>query len=137
MGWNVWLMCDYGFPATPQNVRHYIKCYLDTKNRTVEQFKDNLLEMEYMFYFLKRHKDYTKRLTSNIKRARAAVDEKVLREYVEHLEKELEGIPPSNVWNFDETCLVNDPGRLKCIMKRGTHYPERVMNHTKARVSMF
>ena len=35
----VQLMCDYGFPATPQDVRHYIKCYLDTKNRTVEQFK--------------------------------------------------------------------------------------------------
>ena len=50
------------------------------------------------------------------------MDEKVHCEYVEHLEKELEGIPPSNVWNFDETCLVNDPGRLKCIMKRGTHY---------------
>ena len=66
-----------------------------------------------MFHFLKRHKSYTKRLTSNIKRARAAMDEKIFREYVEHLENELEGIPPSNVWNFDETCLVNDSGRLK------------------------
>ena len=28
------LMCDYGFPATPQDVRHYIKCYLDTKNNS-------------------------------------------------------------------------------------------------------
>ena len=90
-----------------------------------------------MFYLLKRHKDYAKSLiSSNIKHAGAAVDEKVLHEYVEHLEKELEGIPPSNIWNFDETCLVNDPGRLKCIMKRGTCYPERVMNYTKAGVSI-
>ena len=89
-----------------------------------------------MFYLLKRHKDYKNRLTSNIKRARAAEDEKVLCEYVEHLGKELEGIPPSNVWNFGETCLVNDPGRLKCIMKRGTRFPERVMNHTKAGISI-
>ena len=88
-----------------------------------------------MFYLLKRHKDYAKSLiSSNIKHAGAAVDEKVLHEYVEHLEKKLEGIPPSNIWNFDETCLVNDPGRLKCIMKRGTRYPERVMNHTKVAV---
>ena len=107
-----------------------------TLKTTVEQFKDNLPGMEYMFYILKRHKDYTKKLTSNIKHGRAAVDEKVLGKYVEHLEKELKGIPPSNLWNFDETCLVNDPGRLKCIMKRGTHYPERVMNHTKAEVSI-
>ena len=104
-------MCDYGFPATPQDVRHYIKCYLDTKNRTAEQFKDNLPGAEYMFYLLKCHKDYAKRLTSNIRHAGAAVDEKVVREYIDHLEKELEGIPPSYVWNFDETCLINDPGR--------------------------
>ena len=64
------------------------------------------------------------------------MDEKLLREYVKYLEKELEGIPPSNVWNFNETCLDNDPGRLKCIMKRGNHYPERVVNHTKAGVSI-
>ena len=132
---HVQLMCDYGFSATPQDVKHYIKCYLDTKNRTVEQFKDNLPGTEYMFYLLKRHKDYTNRLTS-IKRSRTAVDEKVLREYVEHLEKELEGIPPSNIWSFDETCLANDPERLKCIMKRGTRYPERIMNHTKAGISI-
>ena len=87
-------MCDYGFTATPQDVRHYIKCYLDTKSRTVEEFKDNLPVMEYIFYLLKRHKDYINRLISNIKCARAAVDEKVLREYFEHLEKELQGIPP-------------------------------------------
>ena len=105
-----------------------------TLKTTVEQFKDNLPGTEYMFYILKRHKDYTKKLTSNIKHGRAAVDEKVLGKYVEHLEKELKGIPPSNLWNFDETCLVNDPGRLKCIMKRGTRYPERVMNHTKVAV---
>ena len=73
-------MCDYGFPATPQDVRHYIKCYLNTKNRTAEQFKDNLPLTEYMFYLLKRHKDY--RLTSNIKHTRAAADEKVLHQHV-------------------------------------------------------
>ena len=28
------LMCDYGFPVMPQDVRHYIKCYLDTKNNS-------------------------------------------------------------------------------------------------------
>ena len=43
----VQLKCDYGFPATPQDVRHYIKCYLDTKNRAVEQFKDSLPGTEY------------------------------------------------------------------------------------------
>ena len=47
----VQLVCDYGFPATPQVVRYYIKCYLDTKNRTVEQFKDNFQEQNTFFTF--------------------------------------------------------------------------------------
>lgn len=132
----VQLLCNYGFPATTLDVQHYIQAYLNTKNRVIPQFQNNLPGKEYMWYFLKRHKDYTKRLTSNIKRARAAVDERILREFHENLEKEVTGVPPENIWNFDETALVNDPGRTKCIMKRGTRYPERVINNTKAGVSV-
>ena len=65
----VQLLCDYGFPATPQDVRHLIKSYLDTKNRTMLQFNDNLPSSNYMSYFLGRHKDFTKRLMPNVKRA--------------------------------------------------------------------
>ena len=56
----VQLLCDYGFPATPQDVRHLIKSYLDTKNRTLLQFNDNLPSSDYMSYFLERHKNFTK-----------------------------------------------------------------------------
>ena len=48
----------------------------------------------------------------------------------------LEGVPPSNIWNFDETCLESDPGRLQCIMKRETYYLKQMMNHAKAGVSI-
>ena len=64
------------------------------------------------------------------------MDERILREFHENLEKEVTGVPPENIWNFDERALVNDPGRTKCIMKRGTRYPERVINNTKAGVSV-
>ena len=132
----VQVLCNYGFPATTDDVCHYIQTYLNTKNRTVPEFKNNYPGPDFMFYFMKRHADFTKRLVSNIKRAQAAVDRETLQGYIEHLEKELEGVPPSNIWNYDETCLVNDPGRVKCIVKRGTGYPERVINHTKAGVSI-
>ena len=132
----VQLLCDYGFHATPQDVRYLIKNYLDTKSRTVLQFNDNLPSSDYMSYFLERHKDFTKRLTSNVKRERAEVDESVLREYVDNLTSELEEIPPSNIWNFDETCLVNVSGKLQYIVKRETRYPERAVNYSKVGVSI-
>ena len=129
-------LCDYGFPATTEDVCYFIKCYLDTKNRVVKQFKNNMPGSEFMFYFLRRHKAFSTRLTSNIKRARAAVSAEIIKEFHEQLTKELQNVPASNIWNYDETSLVNDPGRQKCVMKRGTRYPERVINHTKAGVSL-
>ncbi|XP_075990155.1 uncharacterized protein LOC142985794 [Anticarsia gemmatalis] len=41
-----------------------------------------------------------------------------------------------NIVSYDETNLTDDPGRKKIIAKRGTKYPERVMNHSKASVSI-
>ena len=38
----VQVLCDYGFPATEEDVRHYIKGYLDMKMRVVTQFRNNL-----------------------------------------------------------------------------------------------
>jgi hypothetical protein len=34
------------------------------------------------------------------------------------VEKELEGVPPENIWNYDETNLMDDPGAKKAIFKR-------------------
>ena len=73
---------------------------------------------------------------ANIKRSRAAVDENVLQQYHDNLSMELDGVPPSNIWNYDDTCLVNNPSAKTCIMKRGTRYPEQVVNYTKNSVSI-
>ena len=48
----------------------------------------------------------------------------------------IEEVPPSNILNYDETNFSDDPGRKKLIFKRGVKYPERIMNATKANVSV-
>jgi len=50
--------------------------------------------------------------------------------------KSIEGVPPENLLNFDETNLSDDPGRKKVLMKKGTKYPERIMSHSKSAVSI-
>ena len=153
------LLCDYGFSTTTQDLHYFIKAYLDMKNRSAAQFQKNLPGSEYMLYFLRGHKEFTKRPVANIKRSRAVVDKNVLQQYQvftkrpvanikrsravvdknvlqqyhDNLSKELDGVPPSNIRNYDETCLVNDLGANKCIMKRDMRYPKRVVNYTKKR----
>lgn len=60
----------------------------------------------------------------------------MLNEYFDNLRTTLDGIPPSNIMNYDETNLADDPGRPKVITKRGCKYPERVMNSSKSSVSL-
>jgi len=50
---------------------------------------------------------------------------------LEHLTTELDGVPASNVLNYDETNLTDNPGNKLVITKHGCKYPERMLNSTK------
>ena len=101
------------------------------------RFKNNTPGQDFVYGFLKRHKSQLKfRPSTKIKRSRAAVSRTVVKQYFDHLEKELEGVPPSNIVNYDETNLTDDPGRKKVIVKRGCKYPDRVINSSKVSTSI-
>ena len=48
----------------------------------------------------------------------------------------LNGVPPENIINYDETNLTDDPGWKKCIFKQRVKYSEFVMNQTKSSTSI-
>jgi hypothetical protein len=101
-----------------------VKDYLD-KNR-VTRFKDNRPGRMWVKGFLARHKErVTIKKPKNIRRSRAAVSPDDIREYHNNLTRELEGIPPSNIFNCDESCLQDDPSAHKCIFSKGVRYPEQ------------
>lgn len=56
--------------------------------------------------------------------------------FYQNLQHSLETIPPSNVLNFDETNLSDEPGSKKAIFERGTKHPERVIKSTKTSISI-
>ena len=92
---------------------------------------------DFVYSFLNRHKsELSSRLCQNIKRARVSITPDTINEYFDRLESELKDIPPSNIVNYDETNLYDDPGRAKVITRRGCKYPERIMNSTKASTSV-
>ena len=131
------ICADWGYPLDSLDFRYFIKNYLDKIGRTVLKFKDNLPGPDFLASFLKRHKDQiTQRNCQNIKRNRAAVSPESIKDYFKELESSLTGIDPKHLINYDETNLCDDPGRKKILTKRGTKYPERVMNHSKASVSI-
>jgi len=91
------IMSEYGFPLDTFDLRMCVKSYADRKGMKIRQFKQNLPGLEWTRLFLKRHKSLTVRLSSNIKRRRAAVGEATINAYFDNLSKELEDVEPDNV----------------------------------------
>lgn len=129
-------LCDFGFPLEELDFRFIVKCYLDKQGKRVNIFKDNMPGPDWAKSFLKRRSELSVRFANNIKRARAAIDEQTITEYINNLSEVTNDVPPENIYNYDETCMSDDPGRIKIICRRGTKYPERVINSSKSNISV-
>ena len=115
--------CGYSRPSIHRQV------LLDHCRKNEVRFKNNYPGKDWAEGFMKRHKAVlTQRTVKNISHSRAPTDEEVVNNCFANLEQELSRIPPTNIYNYDETNLVNDPGAWKIITKRGTKYPERIQN---------
>lgn len=128
---------DYGMAFTTDELRLFVKHYLDKKGRHVACFKDNLPGSDWCSAFLKRHRGIiTNRHCQNISRKRAAISENIVGEYFQRLKTTLAGVPPGNIINYDETNLTDDPKTKKMIFRRGAKHAERIMDTTKTSTSI-
>ncbi|KAL0818779.1 hypothetical protein ABMA28_008106 [Loxostege sticticalis] len=115
------------------DLRYIIKMYLDKLGVTNKRFKNNMPEPDFVQCFLNH---LAGALPCLQKRSRAAVSPETITSFFEELEKSLVEVPVTNIINYDETNLADDPGRRKILTKKGTKYPERIMNHSKSNVSI-
>lgn len=127
----------WGFPFTALDIRYLVKGYLDLRGKREKRFRNNFPGYEWSRSFLKRNRgEITVKFCENIKRSRAAVLKQTVSSFYDHFKKTCENVPPSNIVNYDETNLCDDPGRRKLIVKRGVKHPERVINSSKVAISI-
>ena len=107
-------LCNWGFPVDMLDLRMLVAGYLVKQNRVVRKFKNNIPGDEWARSFMKRW-ELSHRLVSAIKRKRAKITREQLEEYFSNLEKELRDVPASNIWNYDETNLCDDPGKKSML----------------------
>lgn len=132
------LVCaDWGFPMNMFELRMIIRSYLNFAKKKISQFANNLPGPDFALSFLNRNRDkFRLRTVSNYSRKRASLSSTVINEYFDHLEHTLSGVPPENIFNYDETNLSDNPGKKKALVRRGSKYPQRVMNETKSAISI-
>ena len=129
-------LSDYGFPLDTFDLRCLVKSFIDKKGYNEPRFKENFPGKEWTKSFLKRNKALCLRFSANIKKKRAAISEDTINEFFDNLTSELKDLDPSNIWTYDETSLTDDPGKKKIVCRRGCKYPERIINTSKAALSL-
>lgn len=128
---------EFGSPLTAFDLRILVKMYLNKAGKTIRQFDANMPGIDWVAKFLERHNDrLSQRSCQNIKRCRAEKTLDEIQDYFANLERSIQNVPPCNILNYDETNLSDDPGSRKSIFRRGMKYPERVMNTSKASISI-
>ena len=75
-------------------------------------------------------------MCQNISRKRASVSVEDVEKFFNNLSESLEGVPPENIVNYDETNLTDDPKSKTMLFRKGIKHPERVMNSSKSSVSL-
>lgn len=126
----------FRMPFSERRLQDFVEQYLNRKGVKNPSFKDNRPGKDWCASFLKRHERLSKRNCENIKRCRAEVGPEIISEYFRHLKNTLEGVPPSNILNYDETNLTDDPGKEKVFVCRGTKHASRIMDTSKSSTSL-
>ena len=122
----------YGFDAL--DFKLLVRDYLNSVNKTVPQFKNNLPGTDFACSFMQRNNMVVRR-ASNIKRARSAVSRDDIQNFFDRL-SDVGDIPAENIFNYDETAISDDPGVKRVMVSRGTRRVEVVKEHSKANISI-
>ena len=111
-------LTDWKVPFDRISVHCLVKVYLDKKGDAVSYFRQNMPGNDWLRGFIKRH-NLTKRITDNVKAVRDEVNHEIINSYFDNLEQCLNDVPPSNIYNYDETNISDDPGAKLVITRRG------------------
>lgn len=110
---------------------------LTQQGKTVAAFHNNIPGSDWGYSFLKQNAaEITQCHCQNMKHGRAEVSAKTISVYFNNLEESLLNVEPQALINYDETNLSDEPGKKRCIFKRGTKYLERIRNHSKGSTSI-
>ena len=94
------------------------------------RFPNNLPGPDFVFGFMKRHRELTIGSASLLRRTKAASPQ-IVNEFFDRFEKVAARVPPENIFHYNETNLRDDPGVKKAIFQRGVKYTEQVRDSKK------
>lgn len=122
---------QWGFPLKPIDIRRITQQYLNKRGLNEKRFSNNMPGEGWFNGLMKRHPQLTIKLAENTKRVRAAITYEVVEDYFRNVAEIIKDVPGKNIVNYDETNFVDDPGRVKVVMKKGSKHAYRALDSSK------
>lgn len=115
------LCAEFQYPMRKRDVQKLVQEYVLANDVNV-RWDEGKPGKDWVRNFTKRwaHRVKVKRPT-NIKRSRGKVSPEILRKFFSYLAPNVEGVPATHFFNYDETNLKDDPGKL--------YLPTYLLNH--------
>lgn len=127
---------NFGYPMTERDLALFVQGFLNRKGVNISKFHNNMPGPDWRELFLKRNPELSIRMSENMKRSRAEVTMATLDRYFAELHQSIEGCPPENIINYDESNLTDDPGKQRVIVRRGVKHARRKIDFSKSSTSI-
>lgn len=127
---------NFGYPMTERDLALFVQGFLNRKGINIARFHNNMPGPDWRESFLKRNPELSVRMSENMKRSRAEVTLATLSGYFAELHRSMEGCPPENIINYDESNLTDDPGKQRVIVRRGVKHARRKIDFSKSSTSI-
>jgi transposase-like protein len=107
------LCAEFKYPMRKRDLQKLVQSYVQ-ENSVLVRWVDGKPGKDWIRNFQKRwkHRVVVKKPT-NIKRSRAQISPKIIRDFFSHLEVTLQGVEPAHFFNYDESNVKDDPGRYR------------------------
>lgn len=134
---NVAVLGEFGLAFDINDLHKFVKDHLDWQHSPIAQVADNRLGKDWVYGFLERHSDiFSRKLFQKITHRCAATTEETVKQYSDNRRENLEGVPPSNIINYETTNNIDEPKSKGMIFKRGLKHAEQIINTAKATTSI-
>ena len=102
-----------------------------------ENSKDKITQFKMGRYFEKRHTDLTRRNCENKKRCKAEVTPETINSYFDKLQQMIQDALHANIINYDETNIIDDPGRKRFLSGKAANIHAVLYIHEKLQIPLF
>ena len=113
----------------------FVKTYLDKKDVIDRVFKDNMPHNDWADLFIKWH-SLTQRLADNVCPSHLQVSSDNIKVYFQNLSEALERIPETNIFNYDETNVTDDPSQKSALYREGLQEFNKKQNIQSSRYQL-